>query len=195
LRDTRVEELVDVVPEPTRLALGRSLAFVAERTLHALDSPRLRTVLSEPLAWLAKERPDRFDVIIADFPWPLGYGEGKLYTRYAFIRLAAHLAADGVVVVPGASGFSAPDVLAGIVATLESTGLRAATYHVAVPTIGMASFLVGSTKALALAGPVVGAGSDFGVDLQVPGGGRISTLHDQTVVAAFVDARETAEAR
>jgi spermidine synthase len=195
LRDPRVEELVAVVSEPTRLALGRSLAFVAERSEHALDSPRLRTVLSEPLAWLAGERPDRFDVIIADFPWPLGYGEGKLYTRYAFSRLATHLTAAGVVVVPGASGLGAPDVLAGIVATLESTGLRAATYHAAVPTIGMASFLVGSTKALDLAGLVDAASSDFGVDLRVPAGGRVSTLHDQTVVAAFADARETAEAR
>jgi predicted membrane-bound spermidine synthase len=203
LRDPRVEQLVVVVPEPTRLALARSLAFVAERTGDALDSPRLRTVLSEPLAWLAGERPDRFDVIVADFPWPLGYGEGKLYTRYAFSRLAVHLTTEGVVVVPAASGFSAPDVLAGIVATFESTGLRAATYHAAVPTIGLASFLVGSTNALDLAGPALGAGSDgaakspagdWGVDLQVPSGGRISTLHDQTVVAAFADAREIAEA-
>jgi spermidine synthase len=189
LRDSRVEELVVVVPDPTRLELARGLSFVSRRTEHALDSPRLSTVLSEPLAWLSAERRERFDVVIADLPWPLGYGEGKLYTHYAFSRLAAHLTSTsaGVVAVPGASGFSAPEVLAGNVATLESAGLRTAVYHAALPTIGVASFMVGSASAPDLA---EGSGADSGLDLRVPAGGRISTLHDQTVVAAFAEARE-----
>jgi spermidine synthase len=196
LRDARVEELVVVVPEPTRLELARNVAFLSKRTDGALDSPRLRIVLSEPLAWLARapapatERPDRFDVIIADFPWPLGYGEGKLYTHYAFSRLAARLSTGGVAVVPGASGFSAPAAFAEIVATLESTGLHIAAYHVPVPTLGVASFVVGSAAAIDQAALRDVKGIDFGLDLEMPAPGRISTLHDESVVAAMEEARE-----
>ncbi|HEX4338347.1 MAG TPA: hypothetical protein VH062_20720 [Polyangiaceae bacterium] len=190
LADARVETVTTVSPDATRGALARRIAFLAARTGGALDAARLQPVVAEPLVWLAAHPEERFDVVIADFPWPLGYREGKLYTHHAFVKLAEHLADDGVLVVPAGSAFTARDAFASVVATLASTGLTTAPYHVAVPTVGVASFVVASRRGVdpaRLAIPFPGI--DVGTDLGRGGRAVVATLHAQTVVTAFDDAR------
>jgi spermidine synthase len=147
-------------------------------------------VVADPLVWLGAHPGARFDVVIADFPWPLGYREGKLYTHHVFALLAAQLAEGGLLVVPGGSGFAAPEALDNVTATLASAGLRTAAYHVAVPTLGVASFVVASWRPVDPAGlRVAFPGLDAGLDLVTTGRGQAATLHAQTVLQAFDDAR------
>jgi spermidine synthase len=191
LDDPRVEQLTVVCPDAAQPALARRLAFVSEQVQGALDSPRVRTVMAEPLAWLAGHDGDLYDVVVADFPWPLGYREGKLYTRYAFAKMANHLTAGGFAVVPGASAFTAKEALADVITTLASIGLSTAPYHVPIPTVGVASFVVASrlpvnTTQLVAAVP----GADQGADLTPTLAGQIATLHTQSVVTAFERARD-----
>ncbi|HVW27749.1 MAG TPA: hypothetical protein VHC69_20430 [Polyangiaceae bacterium] len=186
LADPRVEELTVVCPDVERLGLARRLSFVSGRAQGALDSSRVRTVIAEPLVFLAGHPGDAYDVVVADFPWPLGYREGKLYTRYAFERLSDHLAPDGVLVVPGGSAFTAKGALADVVATLASIGLYTTPYHVPVPTLGLASFVVASRRPLDAEAIVAAApGADVGTDLIPAQPGHVATLHSQTVVTAF----------
>jgi spermidine synthase len=187
LADPRVEQLTVVCPDAARLVLARRLAFLSDRVQGALDSRRLHVALAEPLAWLAGHDGDFYDVVVADFPWPLGYREGKLYTRYAFTRIADHLAPNGVVVVPGGSAFSAKEAFADVTATLATIGLSPTPYHVPMPTVGVASFLVASRLPL---NPPHVVGADLGTDVTSTGHGHIATLHSQTVVTAFERARD-----
>ena len=191
LADPRVESLTVVSPDAARRRLVQGLPFLTERARGSLDSPRVRLVVAEPLVFLGRDRSEPYDVIIADLPWPLGYREGKLYTHHAFARLAGRLSASGVLVVPGGSALTARQALADVVATVESVGLTTATYHVAVPTIGVASFVVcfrDGARADGLHAAL--GGTDFGTDLHPGGPGQVATLHAQSVVAAFDAARE-----
>jgi spermidine synthase len=183
LADPRIRELVTVTPDAVRADLARTLPFLAARSAGTMQSPRVRTVIAEPLAWLEAHRGASFDVVVADLPLPLGYREGKYYTRFAFDRFRAALAPDGVVVVPGVGD----DALAGVTATLKSAGLYPTAYHAAVPTLGIASFVLASPRGE----PDVSAPwLDRGADLGRAGDDRIATLSDQWIVEAFEAARE-----
>lgn len=191
LADPRVEGLTVVCPDAARLGLARKVRFLSDRVQGALDSPRLHAVVAEPMAWLAGHDGDLYDVIIAAFPWPLGYREGKLYTRHAFGRIADHLVATGVVVVPGGSAFTARESFADVNATLASVGLSTAPYHVPVPTLGVASFVVASRSPVSPERLIAAApGADQGTDLTPTHPGHIATLHSQSVVTAFERARD-----
>src|SRR5262249_21392529 len=138
-----------------------------------------------PLPWLVAHGDARFDVVIADFPMPLGYREGKYYTHFTFERLASALSPGGVAVVPGVAG----EALPGVVATLESVGLSTAVHYTPVPSLGLESFVIAARRALPGGSPD-GAILDVGGDLVVGRDGRISTLSDQWIVAAFEASRE-----
>jgi spermidine synthase len=183
LADPRVKELVTVTPDAVRANLGRELPFLVARSEGTTRSPRLHAVVAEPLAWLGAHRGAPFDVIIADLPLPLGYREGKYYTRFAFDRFRAALAPDGVVVVPGVGD----DALAGVTATLKSAGLAPTAYHAAVPTLGIAAYVLASPRGE----PDVSAPwLDHGADLRRTRDDRIATLSDQWIVGAFEAARD-----
>jgi predicted membrane-bound spermidine synthase len=185
LADARVKELVTLAPDPARFELGRGLPMLRARSRGALDSPRVRKLVAEPLAWLAANSGATFDVIVADLPLPLGYREGKYYTRFAFDRLARALGPEGVLVVPGISG----DALGGVLATLDGAGLRTVAYHAAVPTLGVTSYVLASREGVPAA-PSGALALDAGADLGAVATEHVATLSDQWIVGAFETARE-----
>lgn len=190
--------------EPSRLAahvpfLGSlvELAGRAERTGRMEGGPLARVpvvqhVTAELIPWLAASE-DRWDVVIANLGAPLGYGEGKYYTRHFCALLARHLARHGLVVIPATSAFAAPEAFEDVRATAESAGLSVRAYHASIPTLGVASFLVGSFTDgadAARALEVLGGTADLGKDVAFAGPGHVATLYDERVVDGFAVSRE-----
>jgi spermidine synthase len=183
--------LTVVAEEPLLPRLARGMPWLAALGDGALDDARVHLVVAEPTVWLAAHR-DTYDVVIDDLPAPTGYREGKHYTTHYLGLLAAHVAPGGLVVVPAASAFGSNDAFSTVVATMRAAGLRPTPYHAAVPTLGVASFVVGASRAedAELLRGTPGISLDEGSDLSPHGDGVAATLHDQRVVSAFQDARE-----
>jgi spermidine synthase len=190
LRNSGVETLT-VVADDELVRLARNLAWLSSRTGGALESPRVRLIEKEPIVWLAGAT-ERFDVVIDDLPAPIGYGEGKYYTKHYFELLARHLTENGAFTIPATSAFATEDAFASVVATVESAGVIAQPYHVAIPTLGVTSFVVGSRAPLSRSAldRASGVAFDTGLDLDATELGEVSTLGDQRVVAAFHEDRE-----
>lgn len=184
LRDPLVETLTVVVEDPGLGPLSRGMPWLARRANGAFESPRAHFVVAEPIVWL--DASDAlYDVIVANLAPPFGYLEGKYYTRYFFSALAAHLADGGSFVVPAASAFSSRDVFDIVLATAASIGLRAVPYHAALPTLGVASYVIVSKTPFDGPLDVPGLALDVGKDLAADTTTHVATLFDQRVVDAF----------
>jgi spermidine synthase len=145
LRHPDVESLTVVVVDRELVDVARTQTWLRRLSHDALSSPKVHVVQAEPIVFLA-ETKERFDVAIADLPDPEGYLEGKSYTRYFFAKLAACLSDDGVMAVQAASPFVAPDVLAGVDATVAAAGFSTLPYHAPVPTFGDWGFVLAKKR-------------------------------------------------
>jgi len=184
LRDPRVAALTVVVEDPELGPLSRGMPWLARRANGAFESPRAHFVVAEPIVWLAA-KDALYDVIIANLAPPFGYREGKYYTRYFFSALAAHLADGGSFVVPATSAFSTKDAFDVVLATAASIGLRAVPYHAALPTLGVASYVIVSKTPFDGPLDASGVAIDVGKDLAAHTTTPVATLFDQRVVDAF----------
>ncbi|HEX4476086.1 MAG TPA: hypothetical protein VH142_13465 [Polyangiaceae bacterium] len=184
LRDPRVEALTVVVEDPELVPLSRGMPWLARRANGAFDSPRARFVVAEPIVWLAASDA-LYDVIVANLAPPFGYREGKYYTRYFFSALAAHLTEGGSFVVPAASAFASRDTFDIVLATAASIGLPLVPYHAALPTLGVASYVIVSKTPFDEPLDASGVAIDVGKDLAAHTTTQVATLFDQRVVDAF----------
>ncbi len=193
LSDPRVLGLTVVAEDRELVRLSRSVTWLSTRAESAMGSPRLHLIIAEPLVWLKDHaREERYDLVVAGFPAPTGYREGKCYTRYSFGLLSARVAPGGAFVVPATSAFGSKSAFASVLSTIESLGLAASAYHAAIPTLGVASFVVGSRTPLPprMLTSTPGVALDLGADLLPRPEAPISTLHGQHVVTAFEAERD-----
>lgn len=131
--------LVDLDPEMTRLFSENPL--LTSVNAGALGDARVRVVNADAFVWLAAT-PERFDVVIADFPDPHNFSLGKLYSRTFYRVLRARLAPGGVAAVQATSPMFARRAFWCIVETVRSAGLEARPYHVYVPSFGEWGFVL-----------------------------------------------------
>lgn len=202
LRHPSVTSVVVVLSDATLVRLSRSMPWLTKRASSALNDPKIQIVVEEPITWLQRDH-GTFDVVIADLPAPLGYLEGKNYTRYFWSRVSNLIDADGVVVVPATSSVQAPAAYSTIHATLSAAGISLAAYHVPIPTLGLWTFLLGSKKAFDVSRLSVSGGrflnqEGLAIVLQNPPDTRPSEqppsrLDDQRAVDAFQRERLIAE--
>jgi len=97
-----------------------------------------------------REARTRYDVVIVDFPDPVDFSVGKLYTESFYRELARIIAPDGIAVVQSTSPLVAPRAFWTVAATIEAAGLTTRPYHVYVPSFGEWGFI------LAAQGPIPG---------------------------------------
>jgi spermidine synthase len=142
--------LVDLDPAMTRL-FARS-PVLAALNRGSLTDPRMKVVNADGFRW-AREARGRYDAIIVDFPDPVDYSVGKLYTDGFYRQLSRLLAPNGVAVVQSTSPLVAPKAYWTVATTLESAGLATRAYHAYVPSFGEWGFI------LAAHGPVPAAAS------------------------------------
>lgn len=131
--------LVDLDPAMTRLFSQTGLL----RSLNggALTDKRMHVVNADAFRWV-REAKAQFDVIIVDFPDPVDFSVGKLYTETFYRMLRPHLAPGGIAVIQSTSPLVAPAAFWTVAQTLEAAGFQTRPYHVYVPSFGEWGFIL-----------------------------------------------------
>jgi spermidine synthase len=137
--------LVDLDPAMTRLFARSPILSALNRG--SLTDKRMKVINADGFRW-AREARGRYDAIIVDFPDPVDYSVGKLYTNQFYRQVGRLLAPGGVAVVQSTSPLVAPMAYWTVAATIEAAGLSTRPYHVYVPSFGEWGFI------LAAHGPV-----------------------------------------
>jgi spermidine synthase len=142
LRYPDVEQVTLVELDPAVLRLAREDHRLARLNERSLADPRVDVVEADAFSWV-RTAPDRFDVVIADFPDPEEPATAKLYS-VEFYGIVSHrvLAPGGRLVVQGGSPYFAADAFWSIGATLREAGLTPRPYHADVPSFGDWGFLL-----------------------------------------------------
>jgi len=138
-RDVKHVTLVDLDPAMTGLFSRTEL--LTSLNGHALTDPRMRVVNADAFRWVRQAKA-RFDVIIVDFPDPVDFSVGKLYTESFYRMLHPLLARGGVAVIQSTSPLVAPAAFWTVAQTLEAAGFRTRPYHVYVPSFGEWGFIL-----------------------------------------------------
>ena len=138
--------LVDLDPEVTRLFRGNEQLTMLNR--RSLSDPRMTVINADAFTWIRNARGP-YDVIIVDFPDPVDYAVGKLYTDSFYRELARILAPDGVASVQSTSPLVAPRAFWTIATTMESVGLSTRAYHAYVPSFGEWGFTLAARTRVA----------------------------------------------
>jgi len=142
LRYPDVDEVTLVELDPAVLRLAREDRRLTSLNEQSLADPRVTVVQGDAFSWV-RTAPDRFDVVIADFPDPEDPATAKLYS-VEFYGVVSHrvLAPGGRLVVQGGSPYFAADAFWSIAATLREAGLAPRPYHADVPSFGDWGFLL-----------------------------------------------------
>jgi len=141
LRHPRIEQITLVDLDPAMTQLFSTHPELVRLNGGAFSDPRVRVVNADAFVWL-EESAETFDFAVVDFPDPSNFSIGKLYTTAFYRELTRHLGPDGRFVVQSTSPLFARQSFWCIVATLEESGLRAAPYHVYVPSFGEWGFVL-----------------------------------------------------
>ncbi|MDP3153776.1 MAG: polyamine aminopropyltransferase [Archangium sp.] len=139
--DVKRITLVDLDGAMTKLAVESH--ELAALNGHALENPKLRIINDDAMQWLGNT-PEKFDVVIVDFPDPNNFSLGKLYTTRFYSLLKAHLAPGGVVVVQSTSPLFARRSYWCIDTTIKAAGFSTRPYHVWVPSFGEWGYVLAS---------------------------------------------------
>ncbi|MEM7583945.1 MAG: polyamine aminopropyltransferase [Acidobacteriota bacterium] len=145
LKDDRVESITLVDLDPLVTQSFRDHATLALLNDHALRSPRVTVHNADAFVWL-QDQEQPFDFIVVDFPDPLSYSVGKLYTRTFYRRLIRHLAPGGLIAIQSTSPLVSRRSFWCIVETLRSVGLEVTPYHAPVPTFGEWGYTLASRE-------------------------------------------------
>jgi spermidine synthase len=138
--------LVDLDPEMTKLF--STSAILTRLNKSALSDPRMSVINADGFRWL-REAQGRYDVIIVDFPDPVDFSVGKLYTDAFYRELARALAPGGIAAVQSTSPLVAPQSYWTVATTMESVGLTTRPYHAYVPSFGEWGFTLASRGLIA----------------------------------------------
>lgn len=131
--------LVDLDPEMTKLFSGTAMLSALNR--HSLTDSRLHVVNADAFRWIREAR-NRYDAIIVDFPDPVDFSVGKLYTDAFYRELSRVLAPGGIATVQSTSPLVAPQSYWTVATTLEAAGLQTRPYHAYVPSFGEWGFIL-----------------------------------------------------
>ncbi|MEQ1510822.1 MAG: polyamine aminopropyltransferase [Sphingopyxis sp.] len=147
LRHPGVEHLtlVDLDPAVTRLFASSSMLTALNRG--ALTDPKMHIINADAFGWIRGVR-DRYDVVIVDFPDPVDFAVGKLYTDSFYRELARALRPGGVVAVQSTSPLVAPRAFWTVATTMEAAGFTTRAYHAYVPSFGEWGFTLASLDGL-----------------------------------------------
>jgi spermidine synthase len=141
--DVRRITLVDLDPAMTRLF--QRTPMLTALNGGSLTNPKLTVVNADGFRW-AREAQGRYDAIIVDFPDPVDFSVGKLYTESFYRELGRLLAPEGMAVIQSTSPLVAPKSFWTIATTLEAAGLQTRAYHAYVPSFGEWGFTLAAHR-------------------------------------------------
>ncbi|PSJ38947.1 polyamine aminopropyltransferase [Allosphingosinicella deserti] len=144
--------LVDLDPDVTRLFSQTAMLTALNRG--ALTDPRMRVINADGFRW-AREARTRYDAVIVDFPDPVDFSVGKLYTESFYRELKRLIAPGGIAAVQSTSPLVAPRAFWTVATTLEAAGLQIRPYHAYVPSFGEWGFILAANGPIAPSAPVL----------------------------------------
>ncbi len=153
LRHRNVQRVTLVDLDPAMTYLFANSAILTALNRGSLTDPRMTVVNDDGFRW-ARQATGRYDAIIVDFPDPVDFSIGKLYTDAFYRELSRLLAPDGVAAIQSTSPLVAPNSFWIVAATLEAAGLQIRPYHVYVPSFGEWGFILAAHSPLAADAPV-----------------------------------------
>lgn len=165
LRHPEVRHLTLVDLDDEMTGLFSKTAMLTALNKGALTDRRMTVINADGFRWAreaAATRAGSFDAIIVDFPDPVDYSVGKLYTETFYRAVRRLMAPTGAMVVQSTSPLVAPMAYWTVATTLEAAGLQTRGYHVYVPSFGEWGFV------LAAAHPIP-------EQARIPAGGRFLT--------------------
>jgi spermidine synthase len=131
--------LVDLDAEVTELFTTRP--ELVELNAGALTHPKVEVVHADAFSWL-RDCGRKFDFIAVDFPDPVNYSVGKLYSLSMYETVDAVLAEGGIVAIQSTSPYVAPRSYWCVDKTLREAGFYTVPYHVYVPSFGEWGYLL-----------------------------------------------------
>jgi spermidine synthase len=146
LRYPNIEHVTVVDLDPAMTGAFTTRPELARLNAGAFSDKRVRVINADAAVWL-KENGETFDAAIVDFPDPVSFALGKLYSVPFYAVLKRHVAANGLVVVQSTSPYFAPNAFWTIDATLREVGMRTWPYHAYVPSFGDWGFILASPQA------------------------------------------------
>jgi spermidine synthase len=138
--------LVDLDPAMTRL-FSRS-PMLTRLNRGSLTDRRMHVINADAFLW-ARHATGQYDAIIVDFPDPVDFSIGKLYTDSFYRQLRRLLAPGAIAAIQSTSPLVAPNAFWTVATTLEAAGLRTRAYHVYVPSFGEWGFILASSDPIA----------------------------------------------
>ncbi len=142
-----VDRVVLIDLDQAIVDLARHHPFLVKANANSFADPRVKVIQGDAFIQ-APELPDRFDVILADFPDPDRPALAKLYAQGFYQRLLNRLAPDGIFVTQASSPFFAPRAFACIAATLQSLHLHTYPYLADIPSFGPWGFVLAARSPL-----------------------------------------------
>jgi spermidine synthase len=145
-REVQRLTLVDLDGEMT--SLFARTAMLARLNGGSLTDPRMTVINADGFRWAREAGQNsnggQYDAIIVDFPDPVDYSVGKLYTDTFYRAARKLLAPGGMMVVQSTSPLIAPNAFWTVATTLEAAGLQTRGYHAYVPSFGEWGFILAS---------------------------------------------------
>ncbi len=192
ISDAKTVRTIYKYAERPRLALQRYKEPVAQVRVRNLDADLFITNV-----------PDRYDVILADFPDPRSPDLAKLYSLEFYLQLRHRLRPGGIVLTQAGSPYATRRSYWCVYDTLREAGYAVLPLHAYIPTFGPWGYHLAryGTKRPAPAGlppkgvrlryltaPVLAASSVFPPHMQRPAGKerRISTRLDPRVMRYYI---------
>ena len=132
-------DLVDLDPLVTEIFRERSTLTSLNR--NSLLSDKVTVTNADAFTWL-RQQDRKYDFVIVDFPDPVNFSVGKLYTLRFYRELKEHIAPGGAMVVQSTSPYVAPKSFWCVEQTIREAGLRTTPYHCYVPSFGEWGFIM-----------------------------------------------------
>lgn len=136
-------DLVDLDGQVTDMFRNRS--DLAALNDSSLSSPRSTVTNADAFAWI-REQEDPYDFIAIDFPDPVNFSVGKLYSLKFYQEVKRLLAPGGIMVVQSTSPYVAPKSFWCVERTLREAGFQTIPYHVYVPSFGEWGFIMAMNR-------------------------------------------------
>jgi len=138
--------LVDLDPAMTHLA--RTNPDLLRLNHGSLLDRRVVVRNEDAFQWVEKD-PQKYDVLILDFPDPTTFGVGKLFTTTFYSRLHRIMTDNATIAVQSTSPFASNRSYWSIEETLAASGFRTAPLRVYLPSFGDWGYVLAKSKPFA----------------------------------------------
>jgi spermidine synthase len=125
--------LVDLDAEVT--ALFKSRPELATMNGYAFTNPKVEVIHADAFTWL-RDCKTKFDFVTVDFPDPVNYSVGKLYSLSIYEELEKVMGEGAIAAVQSTSPYVAPLSYWCVDRTLREAGFYTVPYHTYVPSFG-----------------------------------------------------------